>query len=161
MHIPAIAILARGHHKLARKSVSLPIAIILGALLCPPLQAGEVGDNAKSNAISIPQADIPWMSGGIGEEARDEMRKAAASYNVHIVFSNRQGSYLADIPFAVAGRDGRQIISGVSEGPLLYIKLPPGAYRISAQIDGAWLHRRIQAGTTRQPLRMVFVSRGE
>jgi len=161
MHIPALATFARGHPKLAGQSVWLPIAVILGALLCPPLQASEVGDNAKSNVTSVPQADIPWMSGGIGEEARDEMRKAASSYNVQIVFSNRQGSYLADIPFTVAGRDGRQIISGVSEGPLLYVKLPPAVYRISAQIDGAWQHRRIQAATTGRPLRMVFVSRGE
>ena len=161
MQIPAKSIFARRHHKSARQTALFPLLVMLGTLLSPPLPASEVDANAKSNTTSIPQANIPWMSGGVGDEARDEMRKAASSYNVLIIFSNHQGGYLASIPFTVAGGDGREIISGVSEGPLLYVKLPPAVYQISAQIDGVWQHRRIQPGTTGRPLHMSFVSRGE
>lgn len=138
-----------------------PLLALVAALLGAPLAAAEVGDNAKRNASSKPQAEIPWMSGGIGDEARDEMRKATASYNVHIIFSTQQGSYLANVPFSVSRRSGSDIISGVSEGPLLYIKLPPATYRISAKIDGAWQSKQIQVGGADQQMRTAFVSKGE
>lgn len=141
--------------------VLAPLLAVFATLHCASLQADEVDDTARSNVVSAPQASIPWMSGGIGDEARDDMRSAAAGYNVHLVFSDRQGAYLADIPFAVSRLDGREIQSGVSEGPLLYLKLPPGAYRISANIDGAWQSKRIQTGAPGHSVRMSFIARGE
>ena len=163
MRNPLSASAIQSHQPTARHVhfMSRPLLLIVAALFCPPLLAAEVDDNAKYNATSAPQAEIPWMSGGIGDEARDEMRKAAASYNVQVIFSDRQGSYLADIPFKVSGRNDREILAGVSEGPLLYIKLPPASYRLSAQIDGVWQHRQIQAGPASRPVRATFVSKGD
>ena len=70
------------------------LAAVVG-LHALPLWAEEVGNVAKQNTVSAPQAELAWMSGGIGDEARDEMRKAAAAYSVHMVFSDREGSYLS------------------------------------------------------------------
>jgi len=148
-------------HQTIRRAISRPLVALVAALLCTPLLAVDIDDNAKHNARSVPQAAIPWLSGGIGDEARDEMRKAAASYNVLIVFSDRQGSYLADIPFAVAGRNGQEVVAGISDGPLLYINLPAGSYKVSAKIDGVWQNRQIQAGTAGRPVRVNFVGKGE
>lgn len=144
-------------------SPSMPSALvaIVTALVCTPLPAVEIDDVAKSNTGSAPQTGISWMSGGVGEDARDEMRKALAVYNVFVIFSDRHGGYLAGIPFAVAGRDGREILAGVSDGPLLLMKLPPAAYRISAQIDGVWQNRHIRAGTSGRPVRTMFVGRAD
>jgi len=161
MSNPLSAFPSTSHQQTDRRALARPLLAVVIALLCAPLPAVGIDENAKANVISDPQAGVPWMSGGIGDEARDEMRKAATAYNVQIIFSNRQGSYLADIPFTVSGRNGKEILAGVSEGPLLYIKLPPAAYRISAQIDGAWQHRQIQAGATGRPVKTMFVSRGE
>ena len=129
--------------------------------MCQPLLAGDIGDNARHNETSVPQAGIPWMSGGIGDEARDEMRRLSAGYNVHIVFSDRHGNYLAGIPFKVSVANGREMVSAISDGPLLYLKLPPAGYRVSAMIDGAWQQQRIQAGGSGQIARAKFISRGE
>ena len=126
-----------------------------------PLWAEEVGDVAKQNVTSAPQAELDWMSGGIGDEARDEMRKAAAAYSVHLVFSDREGSYLAGISFTVNRLKGWELYSGVSVGPLLYLKLPPGSYQISAKFDGVWHSKRIRAGTAGDPARVSFVSIGK
>ncbi|PKO86746.1 MAG: hypothetical protein CVU18_13375 [Betaproteobacteria bacterium HGW-Betaproteobacteria-12] len=149
----------RPSHQARRRSLSRPLLALVAVLACTPLAAGEIGDNARANATSTDAAAIPWMSGGIGDEARDEMRRHAADYNVLIVFSGRDGSYLAGVPFTVAGRDGRQLLAGVSEGPLLYLRLPAASYRISAQIDGAWQGRPIRAGGGAPLTRLSFVSR--
>jgi len=131
------------------------------ALQCAPSWADEVGDVAKQNTTSVPQAELPWMSGGIGDEARDKMRKAAAAYSVHLVFSDQQGSYLAGIPFTVTRLNGRELYSGVSAGPLLYLKLPPGSYQIAAKFDGVWHKKSIKAGTSENPARVSFVAIGK
>lgn len=136
----------------------LAIALIAAATTA---HAAEIGDNARHNQSSSPQGAIPWLSGGIGDEARDEMRKVQGEYNVLIVFSRRQGSYMANIPFAVSAAKEREILSGISEGPLLYLRLPAGSYRVSAKIDGAWQSQNARAGTPASPVRLMFVGHEE
>ena len=126
-----------------------------------PVWAETAGQTARQDLTSAPQEQIPWISGGVSDEARDEMRKAAPAYNVHLMFSNRQGSYLADIPFTVSKLNGRELYSGVSEGPLLYLKLPPGTYQIAVQLGGVWQNKRIRAGTSGNPAKASFVGNGK
>lgn len=138
----------------------LMLAFLL-ALQSPILLAQQTDAVAKANSHSAAQAEMPWLSGGIGDEALQEMRKVAAAYNVHVMFSHRQGAYLANVPFKVAGADGRQIHSGISEGPLLYLKLAPGAYQVSAEIDGKWQNRQIRAGAANSSVKLMFVAARE
>lgn len=138
-----------------------PLLAIVLALPCAPLLAEDADSEARTNAASAPQSAVPWLSGGIGEEARAEMRKAAADYNVHLMFSERGGAYLADIPVTVRQHGGEKVYSGISEGPLLYLRLPPGNYRVSAMIDGAWQELPIRIGSARRAARASFVARGE
>jgi hypothetical protein len=139
------------------KSLRRGLLALVVAVHWAPLWAETSGELAKQNVTSAPQEQIPWISGGISDEGLDEMRKAAPAYNVHLMFSNRQGSYLADIPFAVSKLNGRQLYSGVSEGPLLYLNLPPGTYQIAVQLDGVWQNKRIRAGTFKYPAKASFV----
>jgi len=126
-----------------------------------PVWAETAGQVARQDLTSAPQEQIPWISGGISDEGLDEMRKAAPAYNVHLMFSNRQGSYLANIPFTVSKPNGRELYSGVSEGPLLYLKLPPGTYQIAVQLGGVWQNKRIRAGTSGNPAKASFVGNGK
>jgi len=136
------------------------LALVVAAYWAP-LWAETVGEAAKQNVTSAPQEQITWISGGVSGEARDEMRKSAAAYSVHLMFSNSQGNYLADIPFTVSKPNGRELYSGVSAGPLLYLKLPPGVYQIAVQLDGVWQNRRIRAGTSGYPAKASFVGSGK
>lgn len=141
----------------------IPAGLVgLLSLICGArLQAGEGSPPLiRSAVVSAPSESIGWMSGGVGEADRDEMRKSAAAYNVWVVFSDRSGHYLANVPFTVEGTGGRRSYTAVSEGPLLYLKLPPGDYRMSARINGVWQRQRLQVDTTGQPVRMSFVATG-
>ena len=143
------------------KTLRVGLLALVVATCWGPVWAETAGQAARQDLTSAPQEQIPWISGGVSDEARDEMRKAAPSYNVHLMFSNRQGSYLADIPFTVSKPNGRELFSGVSEGPLLYLKLPPGTYQIAVQLDGVWQHKRIRAGTSGNPAKASFVGNGK
>ena len=146
------------HPRTLSVSMTFGVLILAAALQGTPLQAEEKKEGARASATATSLAPISWMSGGVGDEALGEMRKVASSYNVHIVFSDRAGAYLAGIPFSVAGGDGRLIHSGVSDGPLLYLKLTPGSYQISAEIDGAWQRQKVKLGANQASIRLSFVS---
>ncbi len=136
------------------------VLVVAAALLCTPLFAVAADDVARARTTSAPQD--AWVSGGVSEEAREEMRKVAGAYNVHLVFSSQSGSYLADIPFTVArlaAGKRQEILSAVSDGPFLYLKLPPGSYEIAAKIAGVWQSQRIQVGAPGSSRRVSFVSK--
>ncbi|KFB67200.1 hypothetical protein [Candidatus Accumulibacter vicinus] len=137
------------------------LALVI-ALPCAPLLAATAGDVTPANTTSAPQEPGAWMSGGIGDEAREDMRKVAAAYNVHVMFSEQRGNYLAGIPFTVArlARGSRQqIYAAVSDGPLLYLKLPPGSYQIAAEIDGVWQSQQVQAGAPGSLANVSFMAK--
>jgi hypothetical protein len=136
------------------------IAMVV-VLQCSPALAFELDDAAKSNVASSPQAEVSWLSGGVGDEAMTEMHKVSTAYNVHLLLTGPHGNYLAGVPFTVSRRNGQVTVSGVTEGPLLYLKLPAGRYQIAVEIDGAWQTRRIQASASGQATKVRFVARGE
>lgn len=100
-------------------------------------------------ATSQTAGEVGVLSGGIGEAAQEEMKRAAKDYNVHLVFSNPRGEYLADVPYAVSDARGRQVASGTSDGPLLYLRLPPGSYNVAAQLGESSVTKRIKAPANR------------
>ncbi len=144
--------------RLRRQGGLLALAAFLHGL---PALANEAERMGTAEARSLPGESIAWMSGGVGAESRQELRGVAANYNVHLLFSGRRGAYLSGIPFTVARRDGRPLASGVSDGPMLYLQLPAGTYRIAVEMDGVWQTRSVQAGTAGRARRVSFVARSE
>lgn len=134
------------------------VLALFAALQTTPSLAGEQDSSAPPQAISAGAIDIYWLSGGIGDESRAEVQQSAADYNVHLMFTNRQGEFLADIPVSIATRGGQMLYSGVSDGPLLYLKLPPGIYQIAAEIDGAWQKRTVHVAKSGRPSNLRFVA---
>lgn len=134
-----------------RGKLAGPVCGLLFALAAAMAGAADVAPAPAQRG-----AEARWLSGGVGDEALDAMRQAAAAYNVHITFSTRDGAYLADIPFTVTRQGGDTVYFGVSEGPLLYLRLEPGSYRITAELDGVRQTRdvRIDQGVAR----LTFVS---
>lgn len=138
-------------------------ACLLGAIalqLGPPALAQDGNDLLRCGVPAVPVESVAWMSGGIGEADRAQMNRAAADYNLRVVFSDRAGHYLADVPFSVEARPAGRRYAAVSDGPLLNIRLPPGRYRIGARLDGAWQARQIRIGAAARPVRVTFVSAG-
>lgn len=125
------------------------------------MDAAALDDPAKSNVASPPLAEISWLSGGVGDEAMSEMRKLATAYNVQLMMTGPHGNYLAGIPFSVTRRNEKVVVSGVTEGPLLYLQLPGGSYQIAVKIDGVWQTRRIRASASGAAIKVRFFAKGE
>lgn len=83
-------------------------------------------------------------SGGVGLNARDDLRARAPDHNVKMVFALTTGNYVADVQVKVMDRSGKTVVDGVSDGPWMYAKLPPGSYTARATYGG---HTRTQKFT--------------
>lgn len=89
-------------------------------------------------------AGIPFLSGGVGIEERENLRALAEKYNTMLVFALREGNYLASIDVQIADAGGNPVLQTTTQGPWLFATLPEGAYQVEATMQGERISRRIE-----------------
>lgn len=108
-------------------------ALVSGSILAAGPQEHAVGN-------------VRYLSGGIGQDEVQAMKEAAARYNLGMTFTAGGGEYLSDVKVVVKNRGGAELLSVVSDGPMLLASLPPGPYTVEATAEG-----RTQARTITLP----------
>lgn len=96
------------------------------------------------------QGEIVFVSGGVGGDEREALRAVRDQYNLHLLFSVAgSGEYLSDAKLLIKDDKGHVVVDTQSNGPLLFAKLNPGHYRISAAWDGQQLEQNANVTTNR------------
>ena len=81
------------------------------------------------------RADVPYISGGVGADAREELAAHEGEYNLKVIVAATSGAYLADVQIVIdSARNGR-VLDATMDGPILLAKLAPGTYTIKAVSD--------------------------
>jgi hypothetical protein len=93
---------------------------------------------------------IPYVSGGAGEEERDLLHTLGREYNLKLIFAAKAGNYVSEVSITIANGRGQKVLEAVSEGPWFYTKLPPGTYRVMAQVEGRTQQQVIQVNQQKQ-----------
>lgn len=75
---------------------------------------------------------IRYLVGGIGSDERETIEKLGTDYNVKFVFAEMSGDYISDVRVVIDDLHGKRLAHIVTNGPWLYVKLPPGSYRVKA-----------------------------
>jgi hypothetical protein len=91
---------------------------------------------------------VTWISGGIGKDEADAMRGVASRYNVRLVMAvarKPHAAFLGAVPVKITDAKGRVVLDIKTDGPLLFLKLPPGRYTVSANVAGHVLSKSLQA----------------
>jgi hypothetical protein len=110
--------------------------------------AGPLTGGSDASRVS---AEVPAVAGGVGLNARAMLSgEARPEHNVKMVFALDSGNYLADVSVKVTDAKGRTVIDGVSDGPWLYAKLPPGNYTVTARYNNHTVTRPINIGRSGQ-----------
>ena len=91
-------------------------------------------------------ADVPYISGGVGEDARQELLAKEREYNLKIIAADKSGDYLADVQVVIESARKERMLDTTMEGPILLVKLAPGTYTISATSDEKTLTRTVTIG---------------
>jgi hypothetical protein len=100
------------------------------------------------------QGEVAFISGGIGGEERDGLKALRSDYNLNLLFSMQgTGEYLSDVIVNINDTSGQTVLDTVSNGPILFAKLKPGRYRISADHEGRVIKKTVMVdGKPRAPL---------
>ena len=87
---------------------------------------------------------VEVKSDGVTLESREAMMAAARGYNLHLGFVQGDGSFLADVDVAIHDAQGKPVWSGIASGPLLFARVPPGSYVVTAAAQGQTLKRTVK-----------------
>lgn len=91
----------------------------------------------SATALAAPQQGRPEVIvGGVGAASQQAMRQAAPQYGLGMTFATRSGDYVADVGVVIHDQQGRQVVSTVSEGPMMLVDLPAGRYQVEATYQG-------------------------
>lgn len=116
-----------------KNRTSLTAALIGASLLASlPLAA-----SAQESIIVETITATTYLNGGIGKDEADAMRRIAKEFPLRITFSERKdGEFIVDVPVVIADARGNPIFELSKAGPMLYVMLPNGKYKVSARFKG-------------------------
>ncbi|UGQ48694.1 carboxypeptidase regulatory-like domain-containing protein [Massilia endophytica] len=120
-----------------------------GRLIAIPLLSLAMTGHAA--AQSAPATDLltgssngtPFVSGGVGQEQQAAIKALRADYNLLLTFANKSGEYRANVEVAVLDQAGNVRFAENKAGPLLYMRLAPGSYRVDARSEGVQQTRQV------------------
>jgi len=89
-----------------------------------------------------------YISGGIGVDECKAMQTEACNWPLQLMFSEVQkgtavGAWVADVDLKLTDKDGNSVLSIITEGPLVLVKLPAGNYTLTANYEGKLATRNI------------------
>jgi hypothetical protein len=93
--------------------------------------------------MEVRAADVPYISGGAGVDAREELLAKEKEYNLKIIAAEASGDYLADVKVVIESARKEQVLDTTMEGPILLAKLASGTYTIRATSHGRALTRTV------------------
>lgn len=128
---------------------SLGVATISAAALCmlgaPAVWAAPAAATPSAAQPGVQQA--PYLNGGIGENNQEKMKAEASRWPLHLTFSaGPKNEYLADVQLSIHDHQGAEVLKLDQAGPLTYVRLAPGEYRIRAEHKGQKEERTLKVG---------------
>lgn len=63
---------------------------------------------------------IPYVSGGVGLEEREQFAAIGKNYNLKLVFAFKSGAYLSDVKVDISDSIGKKVLSAIAEGPWFF-----------------------------------------
>jgi len=117
----------------------IPLALILPCMLL-----GLPAMAQQTSIVPQTQGEVAYVSGGVGGDEREAMKAMRADYNLSLLFTVKgSGEYISDAKVCIKDAGGVVRLETVSDGPMLYAKLKPGRYSISADRDGHVLENKV------------------
>jgi hypothetical protein len=85
-----------------------------------------------------------YINGGIGREEADDMRTKAGRYNLRLYLSEgKLGHSITDVPVTITDKKGNVTLDLTSSGPMLFLQVEKGSYKIRAQYNDITLTKNI------------------
>ncbi|WP_028105029.1 hypothetical protein [Pseudoduganella violaceinigra] len=104
--------------------------------------------------LSVAAAAEPqFVTGGVGLEERGQMLASKPDYNVRMTFATRGGGeFRSDVQVEITDAHGNVNVNAHDAGPLMFVNLEPGRYRLTLSAADGQVQRRellVQPGRTK------------
>jgi hypothetical protein len=109
------------------------VSAIAMLLLLQGTAYGQEGMPSPQNASA--SSDMPVYSGGVGDDEMNYIKSVEHQYDLKLMFTEASGTFLADLPVTIHDKQGRAVVTTVTNGPILLVNLPAGNYSVTAS-DG-------------------------
>jgi hypothetical protein len=97
-----------------------------------------------ANTEEMSTGEAMYANGGIGQEEADEMRAKAGSFNLRLYLSEgKYGHSITDAQITITDKKGNLRLDLASGGPMLFIHLENGSYKITAKYNGSVITRNV------------------
>lgn len=121
------------------KRTHVSASLITAALVIGP--GALAAQHSPGLHPKVAPTGIAYVSDGVGERQQQAMKDVMKDYNLRLTFAREQsGAYLAGVKVTVdhmnGANAGSQILETMSDGPMLFVKLPAGTYQVRAQLEG-------------------------
>ncbi len=114
--------------------------------------AAKQGDMSAATAPQVKQQNgVSYVSGGIADEGQAKAKDLGREMGLHLVFARASGgNYMADVAVTIADKAGKTVFELPGSDPLLYVKLQPGSYKVTAKADGKSQERMVEVPASGQ-----------
>jgi hypothetical protein len=106
----------------------------------------------NANGTGMPQiqhqGDIAYVSGGVGSDESNALKRAAPQWPLSMRFTGRGSDYIADVHVRIDGSDNTPVLQADARGPYMLVKLPPGRYTVHARYNGEDQTRQVTIPTS-------------
>ena len=118
--------------------------------------AAGIANAARDAAEPRTYNDVPYLSGGVGLDEREEMRRSGDDYNLWLWFVLKgTPNYLAGVRVTIVDANGKPALDVVTEGPWLFARLPAGKFTVQLP-DGT--QRPVTVGAGGHTLSVIEVA---
>ena len=135
-------------HRSARHlAIALALMGATNLALAQTQTAAPAGSKtAEALGPQVKQKDgVSYVSGGISDSGQAKAKELGKDMNLHLVFARASGgNYMADVAVTIADKSGKTVFELPSSDPLLFVKLPPGSYKVTAKADGKSQERMVE-----------------
>jgi hypothetical protein len=103
---------------------------------------------AQDFGVTEEQGEVAkYVNGGIGDGQTRYMQSIAKNWPMRIMFSQlKANEFVAGVNLQITDSRKATMLQLDSAGPLTYVQLPPGAYRVTATHDGQTQTRNVTLG---------------
>ncbi|QXI50150.1 MULTISPECIES: carboxypeptidase regulatory-like domain-containing protein [Pseudomonas] len=123
-------------------------AALLVALALPWTLAAAADLNARIDMQAVQlqpqeQNGVRYLQGGIGQDEANALRKTPG-YDLHVELSTGpEGKFQSGASVDIQNAQGQPVLSISDAGPLLYVQLPPGKYKVTGNAQGETVQQMV------------------
>lgn len=99
---------------------------------------------------------IRYISGGISDETREELKYKESQFNIKVLLTEESGAFISDATVNLIDASGNSILQVANSGPYFYAAVPAGTYTVEATQGGVSKKATLNAkssGTAKTHLR--------